>query len=98
MIHVDAKAATTSAEGNVEYYHCTVCGKNFSDANGTTELSKVTTDKLQKPDEPTTEKPKDDKPQKDYSACKYCGEQHTGAFGWLIKIIHSILALFGLHK
>ena len=96
--HVDAKAATTEAEGNVEYYHCTVCGKNFSDANGTTELSKVTTDKLQKPDEPTTEKPKDDKPQKDYSACKYCGEQHTGAFGWLIKIIHSILALFGMRK
>ena len=30
--------------------------------------------------------------------CKYCGETHTGLFGWLTKIIHSILALFGLHK
>ena len=26
--------------------------------------------------------------------CKYCGEIHTGAFGWLIKFFHSILAIF----
>ena len=31
-------------------------------------------------------------------ACKYCGQVHTGPFGWLIKIFHSILALFGLRK
>lgn len=31
-------------------------------------------------------------------ACKYCGQVHTGPFGWLIKFFHSILALFGLHK
>ena len=26
--------------------------------------------------------------------CKYCGEIHTGTFGWLIKFFHSILAIF----
>ena len=92
LTHINAKAATTEAEGNVEYYHCSVCGMNFSDASGTKELTKVSTDKLQKPTEP--EKP-DNKPKGD---CKYCGETHTGPFGWLIKIIHSILALFGLRK
>lgn len=30
--------------------------------------------------------------------CKYCGETHTGPFGWLIKFFHSILALFGFRK
>ncbi len=30
--------------------------------------------------------------------CKYCGETHGGAFGWLIKFFHSILAAFGLKK
>ena len=26
--------------------------------------------------------------------CKYCGEIHTGTFGWLIKFFHTILAFF----
>ena len=30
--------------------------------------------------------------------CKYCGEEHTGPFGWLIRFFHSILAFFGLRK
>ena len=88
MTYVPAKNATTEAEGNVAYYHCSVCGKNFADQNGTQELTKVTTDKL----------PKQDEPQKNYNDCKYCGEKHTGAFGWLIKLIHSILAAFGMRK
>ena len=37
--HVRAKAATTSSEGNIEYWHCTACGKLFSDAAGTKEIS-----------------------------------------------------------
>lgn len=30
--------------------------------------------------------------------CKYCGQIHGGAFGWLTKFFHSILALFGARK
>ena len=26
--------------------------------------------------------------------CKYCGKIHGGAFGWLVKFFHSILAIF----
>ena len=40
---VEAKEATAEAEGNVEYWRCTGCGKLFSDAAGTTEISKADT-------------------------------------------------------
>ena len=66
----------------------TFAEKNYADQNGTQQLSRVMTDKLPKPTEP----------QKYYNDCKYCGEVHGGAFGWLIKFFHSILALFGLRK
>ena len=38
---VAAKAATCETAGNVAYYHCTVCDKNFAE-DGTTELTDVT--------------------------------------------------------
>ena len=41
--HVAAKAATTEAEGNVEYWHCTGCGKLFSDAAGTKKIERSDT-------------------------------------------------------
>ena len=40
---VEAKEATAEAEGNVEHWRCTGCGKLFSDAAGTTEISKADT-------------------------------------------------------
>ena len=88
LTFVPEKKATTQETGNVAYYHCTTCGKNFSDENGTKELSVVTTEKLPQPVEP----------QKNYNDCRYCGEKHDGAFGWLVQALHSILALFGLRK
>jgi hypothetical protein len=33
LTHVAAKAATTEAEGNKEYWHCSICDKYFSDEN-----------------------------------------------------------------
>ena len=41
LSHVDAVDATPTTDGNVEYWHCTVCEKNFSDAEGTTEIADV---------------------------------------------------------
>ena len=35
-----AKAATCTEEGVVEHYTCSVCKKNFSDAEGKTEVTK----------------------------------------------------------
>ena len=100
LIEVAANAATTEQEGNVHYFHCGACGKNFSDAAGTQQLDKVTIDKPT-PENPTNpENPQggeDQKPAKTGS-CKYCGEDHTGLGGFFVKIIHMILALFGLRK
>ena len=41
--HVEAKDATTSAEGNIEYWHCEDCGKYFKDADATEEITKTDT-------------------------------------------------------
>lgn len=42
LIHHDAVAAGCETSGNVEYWHCVVCGKDFADAGGERELESVT--------------------------------------------------------
>ena len=41
--HIDAKAATKDAEGNIEYWYCEGCGKHYSDAAATKEITKADT-------------------------------------------------------
>ena len=41
--HIDAKAATKEAGGNVGYWHCEDCDKYYSDAAATKEISKADT-------------------------------------------------------
>ena len=41
--HVPAKAATTSAEGNIEYWHCGGCGKYYKDAAAQKEITQEDT-------------------------------------------------------
>ena len=41
--HIDAKAATSAAEGNIEYWYCEDCDKYFSDAAATKEITKAQT-------------------------------------------------------
>ena len=41
--HIDAKAATAAAEGNIEYWYCGGCKKYFSDAAAKTEITKADT-------------------------------------------------------
>ena len=41
--HINAKAAATDAEGNIEYWYCDGCNKYFSDAAATKEISKADT-------------------------------------------------------
>lgn len=43
LTHVLAAAATTKAEGNIEYWHCTGCGRYFSDAQAAKEITKADT-------------------------------------------------------
>ena len=41
--HIDAKAATKTAGGNIEYWYCEDCGKYFADAAATKEIKQVDT-------------------------------------------------------
>ena len=51
LIHVDAVAATTSKEGNIEFYYCDDCGKYFADetASREIEMDDVVVEKLVPP-------------------------------------------------
>ena len=41
--HVPAKAATRTAEGNIEYWYCSGCKKYYKDAKATQEITKAQT-------------------------------------------------------
>jgi len=41
--HVEAKDATTSEEGNIEYWYCEACEKYFSDADAKNEITQAQT-------------------------------------------------------
>ena len=41
--HFPAKAATKTAEGNIEYWYCADCGKYYKDAKATQEITKEQT-------------------------------------------------------
>ena len=43
LVNVPAKAATTSAEGNIEYWHCGGCGKYYKDAAAQDEITQKDT-------------------------------------------------------
>lgn len=42
LLHHDRVEATEIADGNIEYWECSKCNKNFSDAEGTTEVTDIT--------------------------------------------------------
>ena len=41
--HIDAKAATKTSEGNIEYWYCDGCNKYYKDAKATQEITKAQT-------------------------------------------------------
>ena len=57
--HIDAKAATAAAEGNIEYWYCDGCKKYFSDAAAKAEITQAdtVTAKLPQPTTPPTTTP-----------------------------------------
>ena len=52
--HFPAKAATEGAEGNIEYWYCSGCGKYYSDKDGTKEITKADTVTAKLPKSPQT--------------------------------------------
>ena len=41
MVHHDLTEATCTENGNIEYWSCSGCGKNFADENGNEEIATV---------------------------------------------------------
>ena len=52
--HFPAKAATKTAEGNIEYWYCEGCNQYFSDKDGTKEIKKADTVTAKLPQTPQT--------------------------------------------
>lgn len=50
--HIDAKAATENAEGNIEYWYCGGCDKYYSDKDGINEIKKADTVTAKLPGDP----------------------------------------------
>ena len=71
----------------------TVMSKTSSEGLKTTfTIENAPTDNPTTPTEPS-------KPTVNPNACKYCGKEHTGLFGWLVKLFHNILfSIFGAKK
>ena len=50
--HIDAKAATKTAEGNIEYWYCGGCDEYYSDKDGINEIKKADTVTAKLPGDP----------------------------------------------
>lgn len=51
MKHIEATAATKTAEGNIEYWYCSGCGKYFADKAAAKEITKADTVTAKLPDD-----------------------------------------------
>ena len=49
--HIDAKTATKTSEGNIEYWYCDGCNKYYKDAKATQEITKAQTVTAKLPDD-----------------------------------------------
>ena len=79
---INKKDATYDADGYTGDTYCTTCKQTI--AAGTV------IPKLEKPTDPTPSNPQPS------GGCKWCGQNHGGAFGWLVKLFHNLFAaIFG---
>ena len=82
LTKVDGKAATCTEDGIAEHYNCSVCKKNFVDAEGKTEISDITVDaahKLTKVDGKAATVTENG--IKEHYACGSCGKLYADAEG-----------------
>ena len=85
LTHIAAKDSSCTAEGNIEYWYCSVCGKYFSDAEATQEITLAETVVAKKAHSVSEEWSADD--DSHWHACTECDEKfdteaHT--YEWVI--------------
>ncbi|MBR3554017.1 MAG: hypothetical protein IKN72_11630 [Clostridia bacterium] len=84
---INQRDVTYDAEGYTGDQYCTTCKQTITTGTAIP--------KLVRPTDPTPTDPQPSNPQPS-GGCKWCGQNHGGAFGWLVKIIHNFLAaIFG---
>lgn len=66
MEHLESEQATCTGNGNVEFWHCKSCNKDFADESGSTEIKDVTVSAFGH-----FAVPKSDE-NKHWQECKYC--------------------------
>ena len=94
--YVPETPATVASEGNVAYYRCATCGKNFADPDGTQELADVTVPRLPEPEtepDPGPGPQPDPGPEETQSNC-VCGKHHSGPFAFILIFFHRIVYFF----
>ena len=92
MTKTEAKAATCTEDGNIAYWHCSVCNKYFSDENGTNETTLPDTvvkahHTLTKTDakEPTCT----EEGNNEYYTCSACGKIFKDADGKTVTTVEA---------
>ncbi|MBR3553301.1 MAG: hypothetical protein IKN72_07925 [Clostridia bacterium] len=84
---INQRDATYDAEGYTGDQYCTTCKQTITTGTAIP--------KLEKPSDPTPTDPQPSNPQPS-GGCKWCGQNHGGAFGWLVKLFHNLFAaIFG---
>ena len=82
LTKVDAKAATCTEEGAAEHYNCSACKKNFSDAEGKTEMSSVVIAAGHAISKVDAKAPTEtENGHKEHYACAACGKLYADAEG-----------------
>ena len=96
---VNQKAAGCTTAGYTGDQVCTTCNQTITKGSAINALGHANADSNgnctrcgQHIKDVTPSQPSN--PQPNPNACKYCGQVHSGPFGWLIKFFHSILAIF----
>lgn len=82
--HVDRVEPTHFADGNIEYWECSVCHKLFSDAQGTTEISQEDTVLAKIPHDYGTDWVTDESQHWHACSCGAKADVAQHSFAWII--------------
>ena len=96
--HIEAKAATKTSEGNIEYWYCEGCGKYYKDAKATQEITKEQTVTAKLPSDNNTSAGgstgNNNKPSSNATTSPQTGDNSNLTL-WIALLAVSVFALAG---